>query len=124
MEIINTKKLKSIIEKEFAHIVDYVEETYKNELRVYLIDGSFIKFWFSLKFIKRYSYHWERRKVSGKIYRHDNSPHLRWKNIKTYPKHFHNEKDDKVEESYISNIPETAIREMLKFVDKIIKNCK
>lgn len=43
MQIIDTQKLKHLIQSEFSDIVESVNEPFTNELRVHLIDGSFIK---------------------------------------------------------------------------------
>ncbi len=114
--IVDTKKLKDIAEIEFSDIVVDVILSDLSELRIILIDGSFIDVWFSLKLKGRYSYHWERRFIDGSIYRHDNAPHLRWKDIPTFPKHFHNGSEDIVISSHISDSPELALKEFLRFV--------
>ena len=119
--IINTKKLKEIAEIEFSDIVEDVYITDVNELRIFLVDGSFIDIWYSLKLKNRYSYHWERKHINGSIYRHDNAPHQRWNYVSTFPKHFHNKKEEIVEESYISEDPPEALQEFLTFVKKILK---
>jgi len=49
--------------------------------------------------------------VDGTIYRHDNAPHKGWKNVKTFPKHFHNGSEDNVTESTISEKPEEGLSE-------------
>ncbi len=64
----------------------------------------------------RYSYHWERRAIDGSIYRHDNAPHQKWKSISTYPAHFHSGSETNVVESWISQLPEIALRQFLTFV--------
>ncbi len=69
--IVDIEKLKDIIEIEFGEIVEDVVLSDINELRIALIDGSFIDVWFSLKLEGRYSYHWERKFIDGTIYRHD-----------------------------------------------------
>ncbi|MGH8055623.1 MAG: toxin-antitoxin system TumE family protein, partial [Candidatus Entotheonellia bacterium] len=33
-----------------------------------------------------YSFHWERRAIDGRIYRHDNAPHKRWQSVATFPR--------------------------------------
>jgi hypothetical protein len=38
-----------------------------------------------------YSLHWEQKNVRNTIYRHDNAPHKKWSNIKTFPKHCRDE---------------------------------
>ena len=67
-------------------------------LRVFLTDGTFIDVWLSAS--GKYSYHWEQRHVRGFIHRHDNAPHSRWKKIKTFPKHFHDIKEDNVKAKF------------------------
>jgi hypothetical protein len=118
--IVNVQTLKDIAEIEFSDIVEDVIVDL-NELRIMLVDGSFIDVWFSLKLKGRYSYHWERRFIDGSIYRHDNAPHLRWKNIPTFPKHFHNGSEDIVISSHISDNPELALKEFLGFLSKHVK---
>ena len=113
--IIDIARLKEIAEVEFWEIVVDVIITDVNNIRIFLIDDSFIDIWFSLILKNRFSYHWERKHIDGVIYRHDNAPHKKWKNITTYPKHFHNGKEESVTESFD---PQKAIREFLQFVKK------
>ena len=119
--IIDTKKLKDIAEVEFNDIVIDVILTDLNGLRIILVEGSFIDVWFSLKLEGRYSYHWDRKFIDGSIYRHDNAPHLKWKEIATFPRHFHNGSEDIVDPSLISDNPELALKELLTFVSKHVK---
>ncbi len=84
------------------------------KLRLQIIDGSIVDVFYSVH--GKYSYHWERSMIDGSIYRHNNAPHKKWKNIKTFPKHFHNGSEDKGKESYISNDPIIAVEEFLEFV--------
>jgi len=84
------------------------------KLRIYLLDGSFLDVWLSIS--GKYSYHWERRHVDGKIYRHDNAPHSAWRRVKTFPRHFHEGEEKNVVESMISSEPREAIREFLRFI--------
>lgn len=114
--IIDLAKLKEIAEIEFGDIVEDVIITDINEIRIILTDGSFIDIWHSLKIEGRYSYHWERKHLDGSVYRHNNAPHRRWQNIKTFPKHFHNGDEETVTESYINDKPEEALREFLLFI--------
>ena len=112
------RKLAEIAEREFSDIVEFTEVTHK--LRIYIVDGSFVDVWFSER-LNRYAYHWERRHIDGKIFRHDNIPHVKWRYVKTFPKHFHNGSEENVVESNISDEPEKAIREFLDFVRNKIK---
>jgi hypothetical protein len=118
--IVNIQSLKDIAEIEFGDIVEDVIVDL-NELRIMLVDGSYIDVWFSLKLKGKYSYHWERKFIDGSIYRHDNAPHLRWKDIPTFPKHFHNGSEDIVISSHISDNPELALKEFLGFASKHVK---
>jgi hypothetical protein len=93
--IIDARRLKEIAEIEFSDIVEDVIITDINELRIILVDNSFIDVWYSLKLEGRYSYHWERRHLDNSIYRHNNAPHVRWQEVKTFPKHFHNGDEDR-----------------------------
>ncbi len=85
-------------------------------VRIFLHEGSFLEVWISGD---KYSYHRERRKIDGKLYRHDNAPHH--KEIKTYPKYLHSKTENNVKESRISDKPEIAIVEFLEFIKKKIK---
>jgi hypothetical protein len=116
----NIEKLQQIALKEYPDIIDIAVIRDENELRLILHDGSFIDIWFSLSRENKYSYHWERRLIDGTIYRHDNTPHLKWQYISTFPKHYHEKTESNVKESYINENPVLAIRELLNFVKKTI----
>ena len=88
-------------------------------LRIFLLDESFVDVWLSMS--GKYSYHWEQRHVRGLIHRHDNAPHSRWKEVKTFPKHFHDGSEDNVKESNIPNDPLLAINYFLSFVRAFLK---
>ena len=122
MKFIDLNRLREIAEVEFSDIVEDAYSSDLNQLRIILVDGSFVDLWFSLKLEGRYSYHWERKALDGRIYRHDNAPHKRWQGVKTFPKHFHDGSDGQVTESYISDASEEALRQFLAFIwDKIQK---
>lgn len=87
-------------------------------MRFYLCDGSIIDVYYSTQ--GKYSYHWDRRLAAKEIYRHDNAPHLSWKDIPTFPKHFHNGSEDVVISSHIPDEPESALRDFLQFAVKHI----
>ena len=89
-------RLKNIVLQEFPNIVVSASITrgplnVAKSLRIFLTDNSFLEVWISGN---KYSYHWQR--ISGKIYRHDNAPHYKHKQIKTFPKHFHDGSEDNV----------------------------
>ena len=89
------------------------------KLRIFLLDESFVDVWLSTS--GKYSYHWEQRHVRGLIYRHDNAPHSKWKDIKTFPKHFHDGYEDNVKESYIPDDALLAISYFLCFIRDFLK---
>lgn len=115
MSLTDSRQLCSLVLGEFPDIVMDVQIIETNELRILLVDGSFIDVWYSLKLSNRYSYHWERRALDGTIYRHDNAPHLRWRDVPTFPRHFHDGDEFTVIESRLSETPKTALREFLTF---------
>ncbi len=91
--------------------------------RVYLQDGSFLEVWLHGQedLMKRYAFHWERRHVDGRAYRHDNTPHVRWRDVKTFPKHFHFETESNAVESHIPDDPISASRYFLDFIREFLK---
>jgi hypothetical protein len=91
-----------------------------HKLRIFIADGSLLDIWISVS--GKYSYHWERRHLQKGIYRSDNAPHQKWKNTETFPKHFHNGTELNVTESFLSDNPEEAIKEVLDFIVSIIRN--
>jgi hypothetical protein len=116
VSLIDVERLREIAEIEFADIVVEAFSPGINELRIILTDSSFVDVWFSLKLQGRYSFRWERRAIDGTIFRHDNAPHRRWEAVATFPRHFHNGSETNVSESYLSAVPEEALREFLRFV--------
>jgi len=59
--------LKRIVNIEYSEIVKYSDVS-DGKLRIYLVDSSFIDIWFSKKIEGRYSFHWERQHIDGKIF--------------------------------------------------------
>jgi hypothetical protein len=123
MDIFETyKRQLNLAKEQFSHIVEAADviptpSGLPHKLRLEIIDGSVVDVFLSSQ--GRYSYHWERRHIDGTLYRHDNAPHNRWRHVETFPKHFHNgsEEDEDGKESYISEIPEEAVREFLRFIE-------
>ena len=106
--------LRRIAETDFLDIVQSTA-IIRNKLRVVLIDGSYIDFWWSSQIPGRYAYHWERRHVDETIYRHDNMPHLHWQAVSSFPKHFHSGDQQNVVESDMDDDPERGLRQFLTF---------
>jgi hypothetical protein len=108
-----------LAKQDFADIVESgtIMRTPSGEpwkLRIFFYNETFLDVHLSIT--GKYSYHWDLRVKENKIYRHDNAPHERWRDIPTFPKHFHNGSEKKVSESPISSKPEKAIREFLEFI--------
>jgi hypothetical protein len=112
--------LRQIVQAEFGDIVTVADVAQltsgePRKLRLHIIDGSFADIFVSAT--GRYSYHWERIVQGAKlVYRHDNAPHLAWRHVATFPKHFHNGSEANVVASYISSGPEEAVREFCRFI--------
>ena len=118
--MIKLPTIKRIIDIEYARIV-VSSEIFHGKLRACIIDGSFVDIWFSTKIPGRFSYHWERRHIDGKIYRHDNFPDPRWRKLSTFPKHFHDGSQERVRKSQISDDPIKAIRQFMDFIQEKLK---
>jgi Family of unknown function (DUF6516) len=108
------ERLRRIAETEFLEMVQ-TTAIIRNKLRVVLIDGSYIDFWWSSQIPGRYAHHWERRHVDGTIYRHDNMPHPQWQRVSSFPKHFHAGDQRTVIDSDIEDDPEQGFIQFLKF---------
>ena len=107
--------------REFPDIVT-TAAIVQNKLRVVLIDGSYIDFWWAHRFPDRYAHHWERRHVDGTIYRDDNMPDPAWQAVTTFPRHFHRAKDTHVEASFMPiGTPEESVRAWLRFARQQIE---
>lgn len=120
--MIDLIKLKRIIDIEYQDILaDAGSDIFQGKIRAYILDGSFVDIWFSRKIPGRFSYHWERRHIDGKIYRHDNFPDPRWKSISTFPKHFHDGSQTYVQESTIEEEPASGLRQFMAFVSDMLK---
>ncbi len=116
-------KLARIAQTEFGDIVTRVQlfrrrAAIPTKLRLFIRDGTFVDVWISLD-RRRYAYHWEQRAVRGLIHRHDNAPDH--PEIPTFPKHFHDGREEIVQPSTISDDPPQALREFLTFVRECLQ---
>ena len=82
------EELSTIALTEFADIVE-ATRIVENKLRIFLVDGSYVDVWFSIRRPGVFAYHWERRGLDGTVYRYDNVPNRRARGLPTFPKHFH-----------------------------------
>jgi len=113
--VADLSKLKRIVDIEYNDITRD-SSIYHDKLRVFIRDGSNPGYLVFKEDTGSLSYHWERRQIDGKIYRHDNFPDPQWKGISTFPKHFHNGSQNKVQESKISDDPATGTRGFMDFI--------
>jgi len=72
--------------------------------------------WLSRKIPDRFWYHWERGHIDSTFYRYDNFPNTAWRKIETYPRHFHNGSQTKVEATTFSADILDGFRDFLRFV--------
>ncbi|MBP7865764.1 MAG: hypothetical protein KA419_07420 [Acidobacteria bacterium] len=121
MSRVNVSQLVEMALVEFSDIVIDAFVPGPNELRIFLVEGSYLDAWYSLKLEGRFSLHWERRAIDGRIYRHDNAPHLRWQTVSSFPLHFHDGDEETVTTSDLHPLPENALREFLCFIRKTIE---
>ncbi len=103
--------------KRFSDIIDEVVRVEPLpgllvKIRVVMVDGSFLDIYWSPS--GRYSLHYERRHIDGRVYRHDNAPHQRHRHVQTFAKHYHNGSEDHVVESYLPDEPVKRWRSSLK----------
>jgi hypothetical protein len=112
-------RLALIAMRDFADIVTGTK-LIEGKLRILLKDGSYIDTWLSIKKKGVYAYHWERIDSDGTIYRYNNLPDKEARKLKSYPHHFHYKTEKNIVESNLSDNPEEAIKDLLKFARNII----
>ncbi|MEA3361158.1 MAG: DUF6516 family protein [Thermodesulfobacteriota bacterium] len=113
------KRIKRNVELRFSDILKSAELIQGTagrirKLRFYLIDNTFVDIWYSSD--GSYSYHWEQRNIRNTIYRHDNAPHKKWRNVPTFPKHCHDGNHLNVTESFLPDNPEKAVEDFFHLV--------
>lgn len=109
--------IQEIVEREFQDIVEFTR-ILDGKLRIFFKDKSFLDIWISKSVKGRFAFHWERRHIDGSVYRHDNIPHKAWMHVKTFPKHFHSDREKNVVDSNLSPNPKDAVKEFLEFIRK------
>lgn len=113
--------LKKIAEVEFSDIVREVIFV-DHKIRIFLIRGGFIDVNLSQRLPEKFGFHWELMDTSGTIFRYDNFPDKQWCSLSTYPYHFHNGSQERVEaSSFPLNIID-GFRSFLEFVRDKLKS--
>ncbi len=111
------EELRRIAEVEFSAIVSFTEYL-GSKLRIQLRDGSFVDAHLSQTIQGRLAFHWERRHIDGTLFRIDNFPDVRWKEVETFPYHFHNGTENKVN---ASPYPKEVIPCFRAFMDEVVR---
>ena len=91
-------QIRRIAEVEFSHLLNDVQPI-GSKLRLFIRDGSLVDVWVAEKVPGRFGFHWERGHIDGTLYRYDNFPDALWRTLETFPYHFHNGSQEKVEAS-------------------------
>ncbi len=113
-----------IAEVEFSEIVTSSQDL-GVKLRIYLVDKSFIDFFYSTRTtILRFAIHWERQHTDATFYRIDNTPDKKWRKVKSFPIHCHyKEYDSVIEPPFQIEKPlnlEQILRNFLRFTKTIL----
>lgn len=112
---LTTEDLRRIAEVEYADIV-VDSQPLGEKARLFLFDASYIDLWLSRKLEGRFGYHWERGHIDGRVYRYDNFANTAWRNVNTYPRHFHKGGQDLVEAAPFAEDLLVGFREFMDFV--------
>jgi hypothetical protein len=110
-------ELQRIAQVEFGDLVTDVLSV-GEKTRLFLTDSSYIDLWLSRRLPDRFGFHWERRHLDDTFFRYDNFPDVIWKQVSSFPRHFHNGSQNVVEEATFScDLPE-GFRDFMNFVRK------
>jgi len=126
---------KDILEEIYDHLVTVTTKKYSDiiqgivkiktpsgvitKIRVIFVDNSFLDVYWSPS--GRYSLHYEKKRINGTMYRHDNAPHKKHRTIITFPKQFHKGSENNVEESYLPTNPIKALEYFLEFIVNLVR---
>ncbi|WP_423226247.1 toxin-antitoxin system TumE family protein [Candidatus Amarolinea aalborgensis] len=113
--IVTFSELRRIAELEYGDLV-VDSQPLSEKLRLFLSDGSMVDIWLSRTLPDRFGLHWERRHLDNTFYRYDNFPNTAWRNVSTYPRHFHNGSQNDVEAAPFSADLLTGFRQFMDFV--------
>lgn len=82
------------------------------KLRLLFKDNSFMDIFLSES--GKYSFHWERRKLDGKLYRFDNAPHHPHIGMQ----HLHEGSEERIVSYPLKSDPVEAFKQVMAFVEK------
>lgn len=112
-------ELEELVRVALDHAADLtidVLEPSPYKRRLVFRDRSFLDLYLSISQEGIYAFHWERRHIDGTIFRVDNYPHLHARRFKSYPHHFHDQRDERVKESEFGETPEGVLVRFLEFI--------
>lgn len=112
---VTLEDFRRIAEIEFGSLVAD-SQPLGEKLRLFLGDSSYVDLWLSRRLHERFGFHWERRHLDGTFYRYDNFPNTAWRDIVSYPYHFHDGAQDEVISTPFSTDLLTGFREFMRFV--------
>jgi hypothetical protein len=112
---VSLNELRRIAEVEFGNLVTD-SQSLGEKLRLFLDDGSHVDAWLSRTLPDRFGFHWERRHLDGTFYRYDNFPNTAWRDIETFPRHFHNGSQDMVQSAPFSADTLAGFRDFMRFI--------
>ena len=84
--------------------------------RILLNDSSYIDVHFSHVLRGRFSFHWERRHLDGRVYRYDNFPDRAARSLRSFPRHFHRGRQAPVVLPLFRARPDLGFSDFLDFV--------
>ncbi len=84
--------------------------------RLLLEDGSHLDVHLSRVLRGRFSFHWERRHLDGRVYRYDNFPDRSARTLRSFPRHFHRGRQSPVVLSPFRARPDLGFSDFLDFV--------
>lgn len=116
------EELQFIVKDQFLDIVVDIIKPSPDKLRLILRDKSFIDIRLSQTIRNRFDFHWERRHIDKTVYRYDNFPDARFKQIKTFPYHLHLKTEDKVTAITFRKTLPGAFTDFMSFARQIMKN--
>lgn len=116
------RQILEVAEHKFPELVVAFRD-FGHKIRLYLVDESYIDVYLGgPEFRGRFSFHWERRHIDGEFYRYDNFPNTKWKNLDSFPYHFHKGSQNKVVESEFRRRPLNAFYDFMEFVKESISD--
>jgi hypothetical protein len=107
------ERIQKITHVEFKDIVDVVYFV-NHKLRLILKDKSYVDIGISKRIAGRFSFHWECK--NEMVFRYDNFPDEQWECVDTFPFHFHNGSQSKVDPSPFSTDLMNGFREFMGFI--------